>query len=362
MNDELKAFEKTLKKKHSVRFTPKYEETITTSLPVTVFSHVVAKVFETLEWDVVYEDDNLVEAKHNGGWRYNGWSEKISVTYEYGEVKVHSESLGSEMWDKGRNSLRVKMFIHVFALTEKEYDREAIAALEKELKRAENMDDYVIPDSLPQPPAVRAPKLWIPAIGGLVIALLLGLVVAFFSSKGIYIIFLFEIGVGFAMAYCLKHLVKLGNYTNSRNLLIVLAGMVAVTYVANQYLQYQFILFEHNLEPIGFFNFLQIRLEKGFVLNGKMNLGAVGLVVVWLVQLGLTYFVGMFLLINHIVAYQLQRVPMEVTEFVIYYMVKGKTADEIKTELTKKGWSEEQNQQEVFEAVGGLVDARELNR
>jgi hypothetical protein len=46
----------------------------------------------------------------------------------------------------------------------------------------------------------------------------------------------------------------------------------------------------------------------------------------------------------------------------LFFFVKGKTEVEVRQELSKKGWTEKQNQDEVFEAIGGLQGATEINR
>ncbi len=149
MNEELKKYESNIKKKHSFSFTPKFKEEFHTQLNKTVFVPIVIKVFEKLGWDFIYREETYAEAKRKNDW--DQWTEKISVSYEYGKVKVKSESLGKEMWDNGKNSKRVKHFIYAFQQIEKEFDNDTLAKLEEDEVKANNWDDYVIPESLPQP-------------------------------------------------------------------------------------------------------------------------------------------------------------------------------------------------------------------
>ncbi|PHN02581.1 hypothetical protein [Flavilitoribacter nigricans] len=359
MTEELKKYESTIRKKHSFNWTPKFEEEFRTDLSKSVFVPIAIKTFEKLGWDLVFQDEISAEAKRKGDW--DRWTEKISVTYEYGKVKVKSVSLGNEMWDNGRNSKRVRLFKYAFQQTEKEFDKEALAELEKEFERTKNWDDYEIPESLPQPKERKEPKLWIPILGGLLTALLLGYVVAFLSVKGIYIIGLFEVGVAFAIGFTLKFLIKASNYTNYEILNYTLIGMVVLVYVSNQYFQYQIILSENNYEPIGFFEFIKIRLEAGLTIK-SLNTGWIGMVISWIFQLGFTYAIGMLRLASNLTAYQLERVPMEVVDFAFYHFVKGKTENQVRSELSKMGWTEEQDQNEVFRSIGALQGATELNR
>lgn len=359
MTDELNKYESIIKKKHSFNWTPKFEEEFRTDLSKTVFIPIVIKTFEKLEWDLVFQDEISAEAKRKGEW--NRWTEKISVTYDYGKVKVKSVSLGNEMWDNGRNSKRVRLFKYAFQQTEKEFDKEALAELEKEVERTNNWDDFEIPESLPQPKERKEPQVWIPIVGGFLTALLLGYVVAFLSVKGVYIIGLFEVGVAFAIGFALKFLIKASNYTNYDILKYSLIGMVILVYVSNQYFQYQIILTENNYQPIGFFEFMKLRLEAGLTLK-TLNTGWIGLAISWVFQLGFTYAIGLFRLASNLTSYQLERVPMVVVDFALYHFVKKKTENEVRSELSKMGWTEEQDQNEVFESIGAVQEAIDLSR
>ncbi|WP_299315922.1 hypothetical protein [uncultured Aquimarina sp.] len=359
MTEDLKQYEKSIKKKHSFSFTPKFEEEIRTDLNKTVIIPIVVKTFEKLGWDLVYQEETIAEAKRKGDW--NRWTEKITVSFDYGKLSIKSVSLGNEMWDNGRNSKRVKLFIHAFQEIEKEYDREALAKLEQEVEKINNWDDYIVPESLPQPKTRKEPKFWIPTIGGIITSLILGFIVALLSVKGIYIIFLFEVGVAFTMGFVLKQLIKISNYTFYDNLHYLLIGMILITYISNQYFQYQIILSQNNFQPFSFWEFMQARFEAGLIIK-KLNTGWIGLLVSWGLQLVITYFVGILRLSSSLISYSLERVPMEVVDFAYYHFVKEKTEDQVKDELSKMGWTEKQDQEEVFESIGAMQGATEMNR
>jgi len=359
MTEDLAAYEKTLRKKHSFSWTPKFERETRTILNEKVFSAVVVKVFEKLEWDVVYQGEKTIEAKRKGDW--DRWTEKITVQLDYGKVKVKSVSLGNEMWDNGRNSKRVHLFIHALEQTESEYDRVSLAELETEVERSQNWDDYEIPESLPLPKERRAPTFTIPVVGGLVFALVMGFLVAFISTEIVYFIGVFEVGVAIALAFVLKLLIKLGNYSEYDNLNYLLIGMIIVTYLSNQYFQYQLILSENSLPQIGFGSFMQRRLESGLKLK-SIDTGWIGLVVSWIFQLGFTYLIGILRLISGLTKVQLERVPMEVVDFAFYHFVKEKDERGVRNELAQKGWSTELNQDEVFEAIGAIYGAQNLQQ
>jgi len=359
MTEELKKYEATIKKKHRFSWSPKLEEDFRTNMNKPVFVPIVIKTFEKLGWDLVFQDETTAEAKRKGDW--NSWTEKITVSFTYGNVKVKSVSLGNEMWDNGRNSKRVKLFIHAFQQIEKEFDRESLAELEKEIKKTNNWDDYKIPDSLPLPKERKKPQFLIPVVGGIIIALILGFIVAFLTVNGIYIIGLFEVGVAFLIGFAFKYLIKLSNYTNYGKLNYLLIAMIILTYVSNQYIQYLIIFNKNNYTPIGFIEFMQLKLEAGLTIK-SLNTGWIGLVISWIFQLGFTYAIGMLRLISSLTAYQIERTPMEVIDFTFYHFVKEKTEEQVRTELSRMGWSQKQDQDEVFESIGAIQEATQLDR
>lgn len=362
MENNFKNFEESIKKKHSINFTPKYKEEFKTSVNEILFIAISEKTFEKLDWDIVYKDNNSIEAKRKEtGWMNERWTEIITANYKNGTVLVKSESLGNEMWDVGKNSKRVKLFIYAYQETLKTFDQQALNELESEVERKNNWDDYVIPETLPKPAQTKVPNITVPIIGGLCLSLILGFTLAILSLKGLYIIVLFEFLVATAIAFVMKYLIKFSNYTDFNKLKYLLGVMIILIYILNQYFQYELILNINNLERIGFLNFLQIRFIQGFTVN-KINLGWIGWIISWILQLGLT---GIFLYLKIVAVltnYIIERVPAEVVDFAFYYVVKEKSEKEIRNELAKKGWSDKRNQDEVLEAIGGMQNAIELNR
>lgn len=359
MNQDFEKYESSIKKTHSFGWTPKHKEEFRTQLSKLAFIPIVIQTFEKLGWDIVYRDETTVEAKRKDNW--NRWTEKIAVNYDFGKVTVKSTSLGNEMWDLGRNSKRVKLFIYAFKETEKEFDAQALVELEEKVEKANNWDDYEVPETLPQPSTPKKPQFIIPIVGTIIASLLLGLLLAFISVKGIYIIFLFEICIGLAIGFVLKWLIKNSNYTIYKNLHYLLIISILIIYLSNQYFQYLIILNENNYEPIGFLEFIKLRLEAGLTIK-KLNTGWIGLVISWILQLVITYYIGVLQLLSGLASYQLNRVPTEVIDFAFYHFVKGKSESEVRGELSKKGWSNKQNQDEVFEAIGSISASSEINR
>ncbi|AZA48489.1 hypothetical protein EG346_09965 [Chryseobacterium carnipullorum] len=362
MENSLKNFEKTIKKKHSISFTPKYKEEFKTYVNETLFIAIAEKTFERLDWDFIYKDSHHIEAKRKEETLVNErWTEIITATYKNGIILVQSESLGNEIWDVGKNSKRVKLFIYAYQEILKTFDEQALKELENETEKKNNWDDYIIPETLPKPVKTKSPNITIPIIGSLCLSLILGFILAFLSVKGLYLIVLYEFLVATAIAFVMKYLIKISNYTDFSKLQYVLGAMIILIYILNQYFQYELILNENNLDRIGFLNFLYIRFTQGFTIN-KINFGWIGWIISWIIQLGLT---GIFLYLKIIAVltkYIIGRVPIEVVDFAYYHLVKEKSEEQIRSELAKKGWPDKKNQDEVLEAIGGWQNATELNR
>tara|TARA_A100000171_G_scaffold28924_1_gene27008 strand:+ start:4713 stop:5798 length:1086 start_codon:yes stop_codon:yes gene_type:complete len=359
MEDQFEEFETRIRKSHRFGLTPKFKEYTKTNLKKRLFVAIAVKAFEKLHWDIVFQDETSVEAKRKGSW--DRWTEKITATFEYGKVTVESISLGNEMWDNGRNSKRVRLFIHAFELTEKELDKGALEELENELDREDNWDNYVLPESLPAPPKQLNPQLVFPMVGGIVISLITGFIIAFLTYQSTYFIGAFEVGAALLIAFSFKYLIRLGNYTNFQILQYILGGVVLLTYISNQYFYFELIWNTNNYEPISFLEFIKLRIKAGLEIK-SLDTGWIGLVISWIFQLGITYIIVYLRVISSLTVYLLERVPIEVSEFTLFHLIKGKSEDHVRLELTKMGWGTQQSQNEALESIAGMQNAQELDR
>jgi hypothetical protein len=77
MEQTYKDFEKTIKTKHSFRWTPRYKDSLQTTIKVELVTELAAKVFEKLDWDVVHKDNESAEARRKN--KFGTWTEKIIV-------------------------------------------------------------------------------------------------------------------------------------------------------------------------------------------------------------------------------------------------------------------------------------------
>lgn len=362
MTPDYKELEKQLSKTHKFGYSPKYKYEFRTQLSEKAFFAITNKVFDELEWDVVYIDEHSIEAKRKTkNLGITKYTESIIVLYNYGNISVKSESLGNEMWDNGRNSKRVHLFIEVFKNIEKSYSKEELNELEKEQDAKDNWDDYVVPTALPMPNAIKKPTIVYAASITLLAAIILAFLLAKVSLTGNYILILFEFIIGTALAFALKFGIKLGNYTNFIKLRTILIISILIVFLGNQIFQYNIILIENDLERISFFEFIKMRFEQGLTIK-SLNVGGIGLVISWVIQLGFTFAFGLLSLTRHLINYTIERIPREVIDFAYYNFVKGKTEQEVRKELASLGWRDEQNQTEVFEALEGVHGNNEMNR
>ncbi len=363
MNEELKNYEKSIKKKHSFAWTPNYQESFATKIEQEYFLSVVLKTLEKLEWNSVYQDKIRVEAKCTEDGKT--WTEKIIISFEQGNVIVKSLSLNNEIWDNGKNSKRVKIFIHAFKQFENEINSDSatnLIELSQELEDQNNWKDYQIPESLPQPTDYKKQNPFILLFGGILSSLVMGFLIALFSVHVFYIFILIETLVAFAMGFVLCYLIKQSNYTNYDKLNYILLGLMVIIYVSNQYFQYEIIFFSNEYEPISFVEFIKIRLEQGLTLE-SLNLGWIGLVISWIFQIGFSYFISSYYLALILVDYQVNKIPAEVIDYAFYFLIiKEETEQEVRDKLSNMGWKNTLQQDEVFAAIGAIYTANEINR
>lgn len=352
-------FEKSIITSQSLSFTPNYSESFKTNINVDLIYAIAEKAFKRLEWDIVHSEKNQVEAKRKDD--FGSWREKITVSIgRQGDVQVKSSSLGTEMYDFGRNSKRVKLFIHVFQEVESEYDKDQLESLSDEISKKENWDDYNIPDKLPKPKHLNEPQVVYLAFSAIGASILLAGLFAI-SSKYLYIILLFESGIGIALAYLLMQGIKLGNYTNYITVRMILGFSVIAIVILTQYFQYLLIVYENNIYNLTFLQFIQLRLEAGFTLR-DFNMGWIGWLVVIVIQLVAIYYTGWLRLAFYITNFQIQRIPEEVLHFATYHFVKGKSEIEVMRELAMKGWSDKRSQKYIMDAIGAIQGQQNFMR
>lgn len=350
---DIKEHIKSIKKIHRFAFTPKYQETFYSGLGNIAFIAAAIKVIEEIGWIIVYYDDYSVEAKQVG--KKNLWTEKIWIRFEDGKITVKSKSLDNTWWDRGKNSLCVKLFIRMFQEQEKQYDTEALQTLKEEYYKTIQWDDYEIPETLPPPEKRRKPSLAIVLAGALTLAITMGYIIALIHSAVYFFIFT-EIGIAILTSILFTQLAKLSNYTNFRVLSRILNSTIIISLVSSQYFLNKIILPEYS-----FWEYIQ---RIAWHINKSFNHPAE---IIWLLIIS-----GVLILLllgipnvnftRKFSRFVICKVPEEVIDFVYYLLIKEKNEDEIREELSRLGWDKEQYQNDAFDALGTVLQFNESKR
>ncbi len=359
MSPEIQKLERTIKKVHKVAFTPKYKENFHTRLSREAFIALAKKVIEKIGWDLIYFDDYTVEAQRMNEWETR--TESITMTYDHHSVQIQSKSLGNQMWDFGYNSKRVKLFQLVLEQLESQLSPEEIQYFEEKQKSEFEMSDYEIPETLPPPKRYKRPNVSIVLAIAVIAALGIGYILGVSLAHNFYLIGVFDLAVGFVLGLIMVEAFKLANYTNYAHLRWIFIGVIALMFVSSQYFMFQIRIAQFPAARLNFIEFMRLRFVHGLEIKG-LNTGWVGLVISWLILVLITYWIGIFRIGVGMVRYQLNRVPGEVIDFAVYYLVKDKTEDQVRDLLARKGWTKSEDQDQVFEAVGALGDLQQMRR
>jgi len=354
---DIKKLRKSIKRIHRFAYRPKYQEAIYTKLNKTASIALILEAIQEIGWEIVYYDEETVEAKRFN--KSNYWTEKIYIQTEEGKIIIKSTSLQNNWWDRGRNSLCVKLLILVFQEFEKQHDSEALKKFEQKFQNSITWDDYEIPESLPQPQKRRNPSLPIVLLGAIITAITTGYIIALTEST-IQLFVLIEFGSIFSTCFIFKQLIRLSNYTNFKILYRIQTITIITSLISGQFFLNRMILPEYS-----FWEYLQrfaYYINDNLLAKQPIILGIGWLLVMGLVILIFTLAIPSTILSRRLSEFQIRKVPKEVIDFVYYLCLKDKDEEEIKKELAHFGWSEKQYQDDVFEAIGRIVEWQEFNR
>ncbi len=357
MTEKFKDYEKTIRKKHKIGWTPAFRDKMAINIEKKHFIPLTLNTLEQLGWDLVFQDEEegIVEAKIQG--QLNQWTEKITVLYDYRRIEVTSKSLGNEMWDMGRNSKRVKLFMYAFQEIFNELAKEGLASITTAFEQKRNWDDYVVPDTLPPPLSRKKPEASILLAGSFISALLLGYFLGLFAYKASYILVLYEIFTGFMLSFIFTYLMRISNYYGQK-INQILIGCILLIYSLFYYVHYHLIISNDMFLSVNFIEYIYLRFTVG-LFKGD---GILIFLICFALQSGFTWMLASIRIVSKISEYLLQRVPAEVIDFAYYHLIKDKTEEQVRMELAKKGWTEEEQQNEVFEGLYALHEISETNR
>ncbi|MBX2871695.1 MAG: hypothetical protein KTR30_06340 [Saprospiraceae bacterium] len=360
MEAKLKAIEKQIKRTHHFAWSPKHIEKIKIDMKPRLAIHLAEQVFEELEWEIVYQSHTEAEAYYLD--RFNFRREKVSVTAtSYGQLEVKSESTRNEMWDQGRNSKRVRLFLHAFQKLAEQQDNNSLKTMTADIERKEKWEDYEEPDDFPLPPeSHRNTSTWAIIYGGLAAILLSG-VWAFATVNDFYVLLLFEVLIAFALAKTLSAGFERGNFTYFIGVQWILAGCVMLLAALYHYFQYLFIVKTGDYLALSLWDLYEQRLAQGLMIK-DLNLGAPGWMILLALQPVLIYIIALSIISRSQLQLLIDRVPMPVIDHAYYHFLQGKSETQVRGELSKKGWKDKGVQDMVFEAMSAISDSMELNR
>lgn len=361
MNIELENLQSTIKRKYSFKYKPEFSESFKTDIKESHIIPLTIEVFEKLEWPIVYTDKNSVEAKRKGDW--NKLTEKITVTKKAsGRIEVHSKTIEGNFIDFGKNSKRTGLFIALFQKLATEYKESGkLIELQTEFEKQNNWADYEIPNELPKPKEFGKPNLTLSIIGGLIIAVLFGLLIAFLTINFTYFIGVYELGIGFGIGYFFGQILKKTNYIEFRPIQFIVAGMMIVMFITSQFTQYQLIISENNISELGFFEFMKMRFEHGLTIK-DLNTGWIGLTLSWIFQMVFPYFLAIGKIAGITAHYMIEKIPAKVLEYTIYLFDMEKSESEVRAELAQKGWNKKSDQDDVIQAIAEISGFHQMNR
>ncbi|WP_298757128.1 hypothetical protein [uncultured Psychroserpens sp.] len=322
---------------------------------------MIIEVLGELEWQIVYHDEKSIEAKCKGN--YTKLVGKLTIKkVNSSRIQVNSKSLEGGFWDFGKNSKRTGLFIALFKKLEQEYQSNGkLVELENEYNKQNNWEDYEIPKELPKPKKRIKPTIQVAFIGGLIIAIGIGLLVGYLSYEFTYYIFLFEVGIGFLFGYLFSEILKKSNIMDFNKVKIMTIAFIFIIFLVNQYFQYYLIISKHNIADLSFLEFKKQMLNEGFKIDTH-NTGWIGFIIIWVLQLVIPYLISIFKISTSLMNYSIKKIPEQVLEYTIFLFQKDKNESEVRAELAQKGWNKKSDQDDVMEAISSIVGFNELNR
>ena len=196
---------------------------------------------------------------------------------------------------------------------------------------------------MPHPKFQEKPNLAITILGGLIISISIGLIIGLLSQKFIYIIGIYELGIGMSMGYFFSKVLKKTNYIEFDKIKIIIGFMCFLIFFTSQFLQYLLIIIDNNITDLSFIEFMIFRIENGLMIK-TLNTGWIGLLLSWIFQIVFPFFLAMSQIASSIMNYSIEKIPEKVLEYVFYLLDNDKSESEIRAELASKGWNNPEDQ------------------
>lgn len=346
MKNKYEELERSIKKIHRFAFfgTPKYEEVLTVPIKKFLFLPIAEKVVQLLGWEYLGGAEDTIYAETKNKWGVRG---RVTICYEeYTKISIRSESLMDQIWDNGRNSRRVKLFIRVL-LDEIEHlsdvDRSEI---EQKFEKEYNWDDYEVPKIISPPLTLKAPNFWVPLIA----TLFASIISAFIYVEIVMItkisILVPDLVVVFFMYLVVTRVARFANYTEIKGLITVLVtGGITIT--GTVFIR-MYMLSAGSTVANNFLDWLINRYSSIAELNILELL-------YFLFSILFYYSVLSFVFYLRIIKYRAEiifdRIPEDVYEYALYLVSKGHSLESLRLRLSEIGWEKEKDQDFVIEAL-----------
>ncbi|MCF6297690.1 MAG: transposase [Flavobacteriaceae bacterium] len=224
---------------------------------------------------------------------------------------------------------------------------------ENELQDKTYWKNYLTPKSLPRRETYSQPKMWLPIIGGIVISLIVGYGLAFIMASNFFYIVPIILVTGLIVAVLYGFIVEKSNCINFKFLLIVLFGIVLLSFLFGEYFYYELPKYDSS---VSFLNFFKSRFNVGMQLDDGAGAGSgtVILITIWVGILASAFFISWLMLVR-LLRFLNNGVPEEVLEFGLYHLNDGKSKDQIRIELSQKRWNSKEDQDAVFNATSSFL-------
>jgi hypothetical protein len=108
----------------------------------------------------------------------------------------------------------------------------------------------------------------------------------------------------------------------------------------------------------GLLAFVVVRAQNEPFIGGA-QIGAVGNAIVWLIELAITQYTAHSRISQAVAIGRVESVPSEVTALVLHLLSAGQDTESVTRELTKRGWTNPEDQQRALQAVASLASLAE---
>ncbi len=208
-------------------------------------------------------------------------------------------------------------------------------------QQAANADEPAVPPYTPPdrlPPPALTPQSFPPTVLllGVGTAIVLGGAL-FAASHLIYVYILYNAMIGIGIGTMIARAPERGRFTNLPILFTVSAVCSVLAYVVYHVSWHQWVLAKNPGMQIGFLDFVWLQAQVMPFIGG-MQLGAVGNIAVWLVEIGITLYYAWQRVHAAAQIAAVSAVPSEVLEFVSFLFWQHADDDHIRAELSKRGW------------------------